>query len=205
MKTVIFLGGEKPSTQLASREAADATCIIAADSGFLAAEASGITPHILVGDFDSLPNPPRIDRMRVIEALEQDATDFQKALRHVPKDCRQLVVLGGTGLRSDHFLTNLLVGLEVPERIALVFIDDFQEIHRVVPHAPLRIELPPESTVSLIPFSFCTSVNTRGLHWNLHDQDMGPLTQLGQSNRVDTPQVEIAMRSGSLYFVINTR
>ena len=203
MKTVIFLGGEAPPTDIARRESADAGFIIAADSGYVIAEAAGVEPDVLVGDFDSFPNPSVHGRTRIIPAPEQDATDFQKALRFLPSDCSRVVILGGTGLRSDHFLTNLLIAASLPPELPVVFLDPAQEIHRVTPARTLHLVLRPDSTISLIPFSNCRNVHSSGLHWNLNGEDMGPGGQLGQSNRADLPEVSISIGDGLLFTVVN--
>lgn len=203
MRTLIFLGGEQPSHALSRDAARRAGFIIAADSGYIPALQSGIEPDVVTGDFDSIGTPPISDTVAVIPAPEQDATDFQKALRHIPAGSRTVEILGGTGLRSDHFLTNLLIAAGLPQEQSVVFQDDTQSIHRVTPQCPLETVLATDTVVSLIPFSSCSGVTTKGLHWNLSNAAMGPQGQLGQSNRADQPQVHIAVASGVLFTVVN--
>jgi thiamine pyrophosphokinase len=202
MNILIFLGGEKPSPELSEIAARRAARIIAADSGFDATRETGIRPDVVTGDFDSISEIPA-SGCAVIPAPEQDATDFQKALRQVPPETSSIEILGGTGLRSDHFLTNLLIAAGLDPAIALVFHDDTQSIYRITPNLPFSMELRPGTTLSLIPFASCDKVTTSGLHWDLDGASMGPDGQLGQSNRVDQPRVAIDLLEGTLFAVVN--
>jgi thiamine pyrophosphokinase len=203
MNALIFLGGEQPSKELAQHVAADSDFIIAADSGYHAAVDNGVQPQILTGDFDSIGINIIEGPFKVIPAREQNATDFEKALRHLPEDTTCLQILGGTGLRSDHFLTNLLISAGIQSDLTVIFHDDTQSLYRVTKDCPFSRELAPGTTISLIPFSSCKRVSTEGLHWNLQDAGMGPSVQLGQSNKVVNPNVQISLKSGLLFVIVN--
>lgn len=203
MSVVIHLGGQKPSRNLAQSAVRNAGLLIAADSGYDLCRQNGLVPGIVTGDFDSIHNVPEESGIEVIPANEQNATDFEKALRMVPADTARLVILGGTGLRSDHFLTNLLIASSQPASRSVLFLDDLQSIHRVTPDCEFAETLAPGTVISLIPFSECAGVSTTGLHWNLHNQDMGPGRQLGQSNVSRLQRVTVEVASGRLYVVLN--
>lgn len=204
MFVLIYLGGQPPSKTLSQRVASRASLIIAADSGYHACRDTNVRPDIVTGDFDSIDEVPDSTSCKVVDAPEQDATDFEKALRWVPEATSQVEILGGTGLRSDHFLTNLLIAAGRPESEQVVFRDDVQSIFRVTPGCPVSREVPPGTTVSLIPFTHCKAVNTEGLHWNLENADMGPNLQLGQSNRMDAKRLAVSLQQGCLYLILNT-
>ncbi len=203
MNALIFLGGEKPSLNLAQHVARDSDLIIAADSGYHAAMDNDVIPQILTGDFDSIGVKGIEGPFKVFPAPEQNATDFEKSLRHLPEDAACLQILGGTGLRSDHFLTNLLIAAGLPKALPVVFHDDTQSLYRVTRDCSFKRELAPGTTISLIPFSKCKRVTSEGLRWNLQDAEMGPSSQLGQSNMVVNPNVRISIKSGYLYVVVN--
>lgn len=85
---------------------------IAADSGLSAAEALGLRPDLIVGDFDSytgtLPageGGPEILRV----PAEKDVTDTVLACQiALERGYPRLLILGGTGGRADHTLSNIL-------------------------------------------------------------------------------------------------
>lgn len=86
--------------------------IIAADSGYLKAAPLGLVPHILVGDFDSIPEdamPKAGEVPEIIKApCEKDETDTMLACEiAIERGCTRIFILGGFGGRCDHELSNI--------------------------------------------------------------------------------------------------
>lgn len=82
---------------------------IAADSGYATAMKLGITPDITMGDFDSYRDalPTGMNTLRV--ACEKDVTDTMLACEYAKDNgCRYITIVGGTGGRIDHSLSNVL-------------------------------------------------------------------------------------------------
>ena len=85
-----------------------ADLIVAADSGYATAEKLGVTPDITMGDFDSyrenLPQEMRILRV----PCEKDVTDTMLACEYARNQgCGYITIIGGTGGRIDHELSNV--------------------------------------------------------------------------------------------------
>ncbi len=81
---------------------------IAADSGYMTAKKLGITPDITMGDFDSYKDklPPEMNTLRV--ACEKDVTDTMLACEYAKDNgCRYITIVGGTGGRIDHSISNV--------------------------------------------------------------------------------------------------
>lgn len=90
--------------------------IIAVDGGLSAANLLSVKPDIVVGDFDTVP-------LEVLNAYEEtgggevirlnpmkDDTDTQYAVRlAIEMGAKELHIIGGTGGRADHGLTNIYV------------------------------------------------------------------------------------------------
>lgn len=206
--TLIVLGGSAPSAELLSEQAQRADLSIAADSGLECFKQANLKPDIATGDFDSFSGDPTPFAKRIIRAPEQDASDFQKALRQVPDPQAgdAITILGGTGQRSDHFLTNLLIVAELWPQAHIAFIDEVQQIYRVNAESALSLNsIPTGRTISLIPLSTAEGVTTSGLHWELRDAHMSPSTQLGQSNVNDLEDISISIKSGTLYVIVNSK
>ena len=84
--------------------------VIAADSGLRTARALGIVPDIVMGDFDSYTEalPEGIPVLRV--PAEKDVTDTMLAADYAAEQgYRELLIVGGTGGRLDHELSNLFM------------------------------------------------------------------------------------------------
>jgi len=87
----------------------DVDLTIAADSGYATAKKLGITPDITMGDFDSYRDalPTGMNVLRV--ACEKDVTDTMLACEYAKEHgCRYITIIGGTGGRIDHSLSNVL-------------------------------------------------------------------------------------------------
>lgn len=81
---------------------------IAADSGYATAQKLGIIPDITMGDFDSYREslPPEMNILRV--ACEKDVTDTMLACEYAKDNgCRYITIIGGTGGRIDHSISNV--------------------------------------------------------------------------------------------------
>lgn len=114
---------------------------IAADSGYATAQKLGITPDITMGDFDSYLEslPPEMNILRV--PCEKDLTDTMLACEYAKDNgCRYITIIGGTGGRIDHLISNVFyledlrrqgirVKLTDGENTVQVIIDETVSVH----------------------------------------------------------------------------
>lgn len=81
--------------------------LIAADGGYASLSARGITPDLVVGDFDSLGHVPDHPNLHVLPCVKDD-TDMAHAVSHaLTLGYTRFVLLGGIGGRLDHTVANL--------------------------------------------------------------------------------------------------
>lgn len=201
MRTLIILGGAEPSQHLLASQLDWADRVIAVDHGVDCMVAMGCEPDVLVGDLDSVRSPIHRLKCPVEQSGDQYSTDFEKGLR-LAGDIDSLHILGGLGARTDHFLTNLLIVAGIDPAADIVLLGHSEVIHRVTPEHPLKGSLPVGATISLLPFSHCERVSSKGLRWNLSRTDMGINLQLGQSNVVEQKDIEITVGEGVMYVCI---
>jgi thiamine pyrophosphokinase len=204
MKVLLVLAGEPPHETLLEWRAEDADFLIAVDGGMNALIHAGIQPDLLVGDFDSFdPSGSSSLSCEVVREEDQNSTDLEKALRHLPgnEPPDEVVLLGATGGRSDHFLTNLLVVSTLLEetKVALDATDEI--IRRATPACSVSLIGMGGQTVSLLPLTRCEGVTTKGLRWELADVPMGPGVLLGQSNEAVSEKVSVSLRAGNLFVI----
>ncbi len=109
IKTALVITGGYCSAELAKKQLPSSPdIIIAADSGYDTAKKLGVQPNIAVGDFDSLKSrlPDGLETIKV--ACEKDVTDTMLACEYAKdRGCGEITIVGGTGGRADHFLSNV--------------------------------------------------------------------------------------------------
>ena len=107
MKRCIVIGSMPVEIDL-NRIINDDDFVFCADGGYLQAQKQGVVPHVIVGDFDSSPQPQ--DTTAVIEKLpvEKDDTDTYHIARQIVCDgFTHAVFCGVTGGRLDHTFANI--------------------------------------------------------------------------------------------------
>ena len=206
MKEVWVVAGGSCSAEQLAREGCGDEYIICADSGAEVVMAAGLTPRMLVGDFDSL-DPRMLARLRMtgVTVLEfpvkKDASDVELALEQaILLRPEQLILWGGWGSRWDHSLVNvhLLAGLaKAHSKMGIKMVDT----HNVLRFVSKRYDWkgPVGSPVSLLPYSrWVEGVTSRGLYYPLKDQTLKRESSLGISNRTCEECSGIEVREGLL-------
>ena len=83
--------------------------IIACDSGLRHLEALGVTPHLIVGDFDSHPDP-HLPVETIVLPREKDDTDTVYGVKEgLRRGFDDFLLLGMVGARLDHTLGNVSI------------------------------------------------------------------------------------------------
>ncbi|MBE6626792.1 MAG: thiamine diphosphokinase [Ruminococcaceae bacterium] len=134
MKTALVITGGYCNIQLAqSLLPKSVDLIIAADSGYATAKKLGITPDITMGDFDSYKEslPQGMDILRV--ACEKDLTDTMLACEYARDNgCSYITIVGGTGGRIDHSLSNVFYLEELRKQGVKVRLTDGENSVQVI-------------------------------------------------------------------------
>lgn len=110
------------------------------DCGLAHREALGIQPHLIVGDFDSFPNP-HWEVETIVLPCEKDDTDTVFAAKEaVKRGFEDFLLIGAVGGRLDHTLGNLsiLLMLHAQGKRALL-VDDHSEME-IVSREPAYID-----------------------------------------------------------------
>lgn len=172
------------------------------DSGLCHREALGIAPHLIVGDFDSHPNP-RLDVETIVLPCEKDDTDTVFAVKEaVRRGFDDFLLLGAAGGRLDHTLGNLsiLLSLHAQGRRAML-VDDYAEIE-VVGREPVVIggEFPFFSLLNIS--GTARGITIEGAKYPLRDGEILCTYQYGVSNEVLPGQrAVVSVQDGALLLV----
>lgn len=207
MDTVLIFAGGDFRPELLIEELPDADLVVAADSGYDVAVATGLRVDVLVGDMDSISTTDVPDHV-IVERYptDKDATDLEIALTRVIEERPgRVVVVGGSGGRVDHELA--AAALISAEAWALIeeidWVTDRGWSHVIRGRREIHGDV--GAIISLIPMGGPASgVTTRGLRWNLQGAVLAHGTTHGVSNRFVAPIVDIRVEAGCLLAVVPT-
>lgn len=188
--------GEEPQW-LEKREG---DCLICADGGFDAAAAHGLTPDLVVGDFDSMPR----SHVRGAPVLElpvmKDDTDMVVCLQEGRKrGYREFLMAGCIGGRIDHTLSNLQCLYDCALRGESAWMCDAQ--NRMTVLTPGRYTLPrlPGRKLSLLAYTdTAKGVCLTGTLWPLSNAVLTSRYPIGCSNEITAGEAELSFAAGAI-------
>ena len=205
-RTIIFANGALAHPHAARALIGPGDRLIAADGGAAHCLALGLTPHLVIGDFDSIA-PADLDALQragaqlVRHPARKDQTDLGLALETAVREgATDVTILGGLGGRWDQTLANLLLPTLPWLAQARVEIADGQQIIRYL-RGPGQMALNghPGDTLSLIALGAgAQGITTTGLEYPLTGGSLQPGSTLGISNTFTGPQATITLDSGLL-------
>jgi thiamine pyrophosphokinase len=197
-KFAILLGGKLVATPRLFDQLAGAR-VIAADSGMTHASLLGVRPELWVGDFDSSASEllnRHTDVPREAYPAEKDATDGSLAIAAaIARGGDDFVLAGGLGGQADHTLGHFgqILALARSGLSAFITSGD-EEAHPVIPGI-VHLDLPPQSRLSLIPFSDLRGLTLEGVKWPLLKRDV-PLGATLTLSNVAVGPVRIKLETG---------
>lgn len=209
MIIVIFSGGTYHNLEFYRALIEGADLIIAADSGGRALASLEVTPHLLVGDMDSIgADVLAAIRKRGAEIIEvsgeKDFTDTELAVRvAVDRDATEIVICGALGDRLDHTLANISLLVYAQEKgVPARIVTEDQEAYLLTADVVNPIAGKIGDTVSLIALSDpTTGVTTHHLKYPLKEASLGLLSPLGVSNEVSGTNPWVEFWEGRLLLV----
>jgi len=175
--------------------------VIAADGGWRLAVEMGVTPAMLVADFDSLGMVSVPDGVETVSLpTEKDVTDTAEAMRIAYEaGHRSFLLLGCTGGRLDHWQAALAVAADYARRDCEVTLaDERNEIHLLTPGSYIYPACPDEK-ISLFAFSEAVEgLFVDGLKYTVSDYTLTPFDPLCVSNEWIGEDACLSFKSGLL-------
>ena len=198
-RTLILANGKPPGKRLFRTYLSSSDIFICADGGANSALRFGATPHLIIGDLDSIQKETlrAFKNTQTIKLNSQNSTDLEKALAAaIRKHSTHITVLGATGRRIDHAIGNLSALVKFSPRAIITFVDETCELIPV--GRSLNLNIPVGTTVSLLPISRCEGIFTHGLRWNLKNEPLELGIRDSTSNLVISPSITMKVRKGDL-------
>lgn len=176
--------------------------VLCADSGLRLAERLGITPVLVMGDFDSLGEIPKQPHIQA--PMEKDDTDTILAVRYgLAQGYRSFVICGAFGGRLDHSFANIQTLLFLRQQGAegvLAGVNDLVSLQGAGPEK----RYPRREGDSFSVFSLteqCEGVCIRGVKYPLESGILTMYHPLGVSNSIIEEEAVLSCQSGILLVV----
>ena len=172
--------------------------ILAADGGLIHLQKLGITPHGIIGDFDSLGYIPEGAQ---VFPVEKDDTDSMLAVRKgLQLGYRRFEIYGALdGERLDHTIANLQTLAFISGQGAVGYLIGLRYMVTTVRNGSIRFASGATGIVSV----FClgkdaAGVSLRGLKYPLENGNLTGNFPLGVSNHFTKDAAAITVRDGTI-------
>lgn len=184
---------------------------ICADGGYNHAKSLGITPNLIIGDFDSagVPGDFPVDNI-ILLPKEKDVTDADAALaKAVELGAEEIFMLSTMGGRLDHTLGVLAIIAKnySPSRKIKIF-DGQNETFMLrnssarIPSA--RISRSGYQYMSLVSYSpVCYGVTESGVKYPLWDTTLTNEMTLGISNEITEDYADVSVGKGDMLVILS--
>lgn len=171
--------------------------VIAADGGQAALLSRGITPNLVVGDFDSSDAPKGIPFVR--HPVRKDDTDTALAVKEgIRRAYETFVLYGCQGGSPDHAFANVQTLHQIAKQGFRGYLIGDGMVGTVVLNRNLRFS--PKGRVSVFSLTDrAEGVSLRGLQYPLEDACLTNDVPLGVSNEGDGSPAEVSVERGALY------
>lgn len=179
--------------------------VICADGGADKLLEAGITPDLIIGDFDSSKKYNCFDPERVtVLPTQKDDTDTMYCVKTaLEKGYKNILLLGATGGRNDHTLANLSVLLYLKKCGASGVISDEYGDTSLLNIGDNILENKKGKTVSIMPFaSESVRLTYKGMMYPLENSEIYTEYPYTISNVAIADKVVITLHSGTALLVL---
>lgn len=211
MKAVIIGGGSlDPDFSLSYIKEERPDVVIAVDGGLAFCQLTGLRPDVILGDFDSVPpeilTAYRQEKSAPIEAYDshKDYTDMELGMRKAMElGCSQAILLGATGTRLDHTLTNIqCLPILEDAGIEARIVDKNNRIRLLSGKTILHRNRQFGKYVSFLPFGGdVEGVTLKGFVYPLENFYLPYVNSRSVSNEIAQEEAEVSFSRGRLLMI----
>jgi thiamine pyrophosphokinase len=206
VRAIIIAGGETQHSVGTADWIRNSDLLIAADGGAAQALRWGLSPQVVIGDMDSLPEDARQKLESrgcrfMVHPRAKDETDMELALTYAASQRPgEIVVVGALGGRLDHSLANIfLLALPQLDGIPVRIVDGMQEAQLLRAGETVHIQGGRGDIISLLPLTDrVDGVTTEGLEWALQDETLSLGYTRGVSNVMTAESARVEIEAGLL-------
>jgi thiamine pyrophosphokinase len=178
--------------------------IVCADGGAAHLKKMGFIPDVLVGDFDSIDTEHlQYYREKKVEIFkypkEKNMTDTELAVDvAIDRGCRDIVIIGGTGTRLDHMLSNIFLLKKILDRGVIGrVVNEHNEIFLTADS--VEVVAQEGYSLTLLPLTEkVEGITTKALYYPLRGETIEMGSSRGVSNKFVADKAQISITSGIL-------
>jgi len=189
---------------------------IAADKGLMYAHKMGMQIDYILGDYDSVDRPilEKYKQHTTVETFpaEKDYTDTHLALKKAvevlserqaqqkaQQDIPEIYILGGTGTRIDHTMTNIYCMKEILKtNFRCYMMDKYNKIYMCNKKHFIKKKEQYGNFVSILPVTEEAVITLKGMKYNLSHFCLKQGVSICQSNEVLDDTAEIIVEKGEI-------
>lgn len=165
----------------------------------------GLTPNVIIGDFDSLNDAEhRFPQSQLVKINDQNTTDFEKALQYCMKlSNKKIVCLGALGGFADHGIHNMSLMVHYQKQLNICFLNPTSQGDQwiLMLKPKTRIYTPKHALISFYPFPEAT-LTAPTLEWPLNRTHIKQIGNIALRNRTTQELTEIDCVGECLCFVV---
>jgi thiamine pyrophosphokinase len=197
MKTaLIILNGECKDYTFLKELSIKTDYIICADGGYNHAMNAGITPDLILGDFDSSIFPENVSAEIKVYPVKKDMTDGEIAINEAKsRGFNKIILTCALGGRQDHTLANLML---LDENI--IISEKTEEVN--LTSKDFYLNVPVNTIFSIIPVEK-SNISINGAVYSLENKDVMWGSSLTLSNVSSSETVEIKVKYGKILIFVN--
>ncbi|MFA6081380.1 MAG: thiamine diphosphokinase [Patescibacteria group bacterium] len=210
-RAIIFVNGNLSDLGQAKKIINKEDCLIAADGGVKRILELELTPHIVIGDFDSISNSLYKKLTKICKEQKslfptmikyprkKDKTDFELAIDYCLKNkFKKIIIFGILGDRIDHMMANIFLIAKIQTqnpKIQIKIIEGSKEIFILNKEIVILGKIGDE--VSIIPISEkIKGIVTDGLEYQLKNDSLLFGSTRGVSNVMNKAKIKINVSEG---------
>lgn len=200
-RCIIISGGEySPVTDIKKSD-----FVIACDKGFEYALQDGITPDLLIGDFDSYTGDLNTDIPIRRYKCEKDDTDTGIAVQYaVENKYDEIILYSALGGRLDHLLGNIQLGTYAAKHgVSFKILSTDNELY-FLSNSKLSLNRRNGYSISILSLTdICNGLNISGAKYPLKDATFNNASALGISNEWAEDVIDVSVDNGVLLVVLS--
>ena len=203
MRCVIVGGAEIKNYALIRSYFRPGDFVIYCDCGLKHSDALGVSPSLIVGDFDSHPMPEDSHNVIILPVVKDDTDTIFAVKEAISRGFSEVLMLGVTGGREDMTLGNIYALLMLKAHgVPAMIAGDFSEISIISAGETVKVS-DIWRCFSLLNISGTASgITITGAKYPLDNGTITPEYQYGISNEtLPGHEAEITLREGNLLLV----